>query len=131
MIDHTNIFYRIWNACFVVSTIVSSIEYGYIGVFFKKNDDHNKMMIFFEIFFILRIFTQFFVTYENPHKRNDIVKDVEQLASNYYNTNFFRDLIPSIPLQFIRMGGYERYWYFIKCFRILIGLKVISVSSIM
>jgi hypothetical protein len=84
VIDHTHFLYRVFNAFYVFCTIGSSIMYGYHAVFREENEAHSQVMMFFELVYLLRIITQFFTTYENPYKRNDIVKDVELLARNYY-----------------------------------------------
>jgi len=67
IIDHRGMPYAILEGLYVVFCLFSSYLYGYLACFKTgKTGNYYIMFISFESFFLLKVISQFFVTYDNP-----------------------------------------------------------------
>ena len=55
-------------------------------------------MYCFEAIFFISIVVEFLVTYENPHKKGETIKEIEKIAMGYVYNRFLWDLVPVLPL---------------------------------
>jgi len=106
--------------------VVSSYYYGWIASDNKFHDSTNMIYVasILESIFLISIGIEFLTSYENPNVRGVQVKDVEKIATRYLKGGFLYDLIPTIPLQFIKLPGHkERLFYIVKIMRLVGSLK--------
>ena len=73
--------------------------------------------IIFEILFLIHMILQFFKEYK-PTDSVYPVRDLKKIAINFYNTEFWYNLIPLIPLPQMFKFRNSRFLYLIKCIRL-------------
>ena len=98
---------------------------------FSKDRD-NLRHFFWELLFLLDFTMNFFVDFykQNPLGGKLIERDISKISVHYYETEFWRDFIPLIPLQCISMNNSQQYvFYIIKVIRIHKGYKLLDVRK--
>ena len=92
----------------------------------------RPLYISLETFFALKIMWTFFVTYENPRQKNQIIKKFQPIAWRYIKSaDFIIDVIAIAPFQALEIDGMESKFFFFKAIRIIVGFRAINVGSIM
>lgn len=124
--------YIFWKIGFVLSCLISSYQFTWFAVFGHAIPGtlSYRLMMFFEVYFIISIVFNFFLEYE-VQGQTQPVRDLMKIISTYLRGWFIIDVIPCIPLQSIDMGGAEIDFYLIKNMRLYIGMSFLNVQAIM
>jgi len=132
-IDHRGNLYAVWKYTICICQILSSFMYGYYAAnkhHFAK-DGITFLAVFWEVFFLIDLFINFFLNYFefNPTGGKFLEKDLSKIATHYYKTTFWSDLIPLIPIQHIMMGsnGFQILFLLIKVSRLPKGIAKLDV----
>ena len=86
-------------------------------------------MITFELYFLFNIVFTFFVEYDVD---GQILpeRNLPNIARNYLRNGFLIEVLPTLPLQFLPLGGDENRLYIIKLVRIVNGISLLDASKI-
>ena len=84
-----------------------------------------------EIIFLIDFGSQFITSIPSSQKTDSVpIKSLSKIAQNYRNTYMIRDLIPLIPLQFLKVAPQSNIFWAIKIMRIFRGFEFINVQEI-
>lgn len=87
---------------------------------------------FFEAVFIVSIVKNFTTEFKSDGMSRPI-RNAKKIAVRYFNNGFILDLLMVIPFYDIFLsvlGRNAKLCYFIKCYRLIRGLKIFNVSEI-
>ena len=128
--------YKIFISIVNTFCVITSYYYMYVAAF-------GGSTLHFEILFFFDMMINFFVDYSPDDNATNFrmtdsgsesakIRDFRKIAKNYFNKNFFHDLIPLLPLQYLKLKmKSERLFFLIKCYRLKRGLKEANVPAIM
>ena len=112
---------------------MSSYFYAYLAAFdgASVGDQSFSIMLAFEIVFVLSMGFKFLCEFlKDGH--NTPIRDLSEIASRYFNSDFIWDIIPLIPFPFIfDFGGRETHLNMIKCIRMLNGFRIFNIQNLM
>ena len=91
--------YIVWRIGFVISCLISSYQFTWFAVFGHPEDNtfSKKLSNFFEFYFILSIFFNFIIEYEEVGQVHP-VRDFMKIITHYSQGWMILDLIPCIPM---------------------------------
>jgi hypothetical protein len=101
LINHESAMFLTFNWLYVILCLFTSYWYGFISLFNLKteNEYFYPIYITIEIFFAIKIILMFFVTFENPRQKNQMIKKFDQIAWRYIKSvDFLIDFIAIVPL---------------------------------
>jgi hypothetical protein len=132
IISQNNSLLFVWSWLYLLCCLTSAYVYGFLAAFFDGNSDGTlySLQIIYESIFSVNIVLRFFTEY-TPEGSPNPERDLSKIASRYLRNEFFLEFITVIPFQLLPFGGFERLFFLIKIFRLLIGFKVFNVSQIM
>ena len=115
----------------MVLTLISPYVYAWYTVF-ESPEIGSVMfdaMITFELYFLFNIVFTFFVEYDVD---GQILpeRNLPNIARNYLRNGFLIEVLPTLPLQFLPLGGDENRLYIIKLVRIVNGISLLDASKI-
>jgi hypothetical protein len=131
VINHNGTYIAIWRAFISFLMIFSSITYAYFAGF-RASSRHeilamNSMEILFFIDFCVNCITSYPLS---PQPNSVPVTDLTKIRQRYYDTTFWRDVIPLIPLQLASFDTFkEDLFWSVKTMRVLRGFEAINVTK--
>lgn len=91
-----------------------------------------KLPIFFESIFVLEMILKFVTAVRSDDERDHgYIYDFVRISQYYWNTTFFWDFVPLVPLHLINLS-YDRQQYFlwIKVLRLVACISRLDVREI-
>lgn len=125
--------YALWCFFDLLMCLVSSYYYCFLSTFVEA--DHSKPlpgpMIFFESVFLISVLLKFNLEYQDLDSPIP-VRNYGKIATRYLKNEFTIEALPLIPFPiFLRIGGLEQHFYFIKVIRILKCTRVLDKDKFM
>lgn len=112
--------------------MLSAYWYGYLSAFGGQYTDIHIVSIIFELLFLIGMCINFVKQY-TPDGETIPVKNLSKISMNYIKKGSFKtDFICLFPFPFLlQQGDKIHLWYTIKIYRVLAGLRLLDVKSIM
>lgn len=105
LIDHESKLYGLFQMIIIVCCTYTSFLYANILAHKQHYADKGLPIEIhvFELIFLLDFLLKFVTSYNDVDKANNWCKifDMQQIAVNYYESTFWQELIPLIPLQLL------------------------------
>lgn len=126
-INHESQGYLYFNLIVTVACLLSSYMYVYMAAHRISvesiQDPEAVLMVVFEVIFLIDILVNFMLSYEHETANGRLIETrVDKIATNYFKSNFIRDLIPVLPLQLTNLANNRECLFFlIKLMRLMKG----------
>ena len=124
VISPNNRLYQFEQVCISICAFVSGYIYAYFAYFGPGNWSYEVFEGIFLFDMLLSCFVEF-----TEHEVT--VREISQITSHYFKTNFFLDFIPLLPIERIQIGnGHEKIFFVIKTIRLGKGYQFFSIEAI-
>lgn len=138
IIDHESLFSLTFQFIITVTSTYTGFFYANLSAHGRHYTTHSYSGLpfeihVFELIFLLDFVLKFLTSYNDVNNANSRCKiyDMKQIAVNYYETTFWQDLIPLIPLHMLyKYNSYFMLAFLIKVYRIKKGIVLLNVSTV-
>ena len=130
VISTSTVAFLIWKAVVITISFISSFHYVQIAAFFSDSDLKDPSLVFYQVFFCVELFVNFF-TEAHSSQKTEPERSQRKIALIYLKGRFLLDILAIIPFNMIAERALKlskqssNLFLLIKVVRIIVGFKLL------